>query len=256
MIKSINAIALFLIIFLFSCKVTEQSTEFSGVNSACAYSFEESSGHTVYDSSGNGATGFLFGTNVTMQQQGKSGYCYDWTLNTTTPYSYIKINTPQSVHNNTTGFSITGWLYFSTIPSGYHAIINKYKNANNYRSFLFRLNSNRRLYFYVYYSTTGQRNTYTGTLTADTWHFFVATFEYVGSTNSKLRIYVDGVQAAASNTARGPMMQSTSDLIIGGELNASDVPGTYRFRAGKLDEFRFYNRVISSTEAAQMYYSQ
>jgi len=188
-----------------------------------AYAFNEGTGTTVYDSSGNGNNGTI--TGATWTTAGKYGDAL--VFNGTN--ALVTVNDSTSLHL-TTGMTLEAWVNPSTVTSAWSDVI--YKGNDNY--WLEATSTSGGVP--AAGATLGSADVDTpGTaaLTTNTWAFLTETYD--GST---LRLYVDGTQVS-SLAQTGPIATSTNPLQIGGD----SIFGQYF--AGMIDEIRVYNVALS-----------
>jgi fibronectin type 3 domain-containing protein len=191
-----------------------------------AYAFDEGSGSTVTDASGNGNNGTL--TNATWATTGKYGKALSF--NGTT--ALVTIPNSASLQLSS-GMTLEAWVNPSTVDG-------------NWRDVIYKANDN---YYLEGTSTNGARpdagliagSSYadafgTSSLPANTWSFLAETYD--GST---LRLYVNGTQVAVTAHS-GSIATSTNALQIGGD----SVYGQYF--AGMIDEVRVYNTALSASQ--------
>ena len=191
-----------------------------------AYGFDEGSGTTVTDASGNGHTGTI--TNATWAATGKYGKALQF--NGTN--ALVSIPDAASLHLST-GMTLEAWVNPSTVNSAWRDVI--YKGNDNY-----------------YLEATSDHSSHpdagmiaggsyadafgTAALTASTWSYLTETYD--GST---LRLYVNGTQVA-STAHTGTIATSTNPLQIGGDsLYGQDF-------AGLIDEVRVYNVALTAAQ--------
>jgi Concanavalin A-like lectin/glucanases superfamily/Bacterial Ig domain/Cadherin-like domain len=191
-----------------------------------AYGFNEGSGTSVSDASGNGRTGTISG--ATWSTQGKFGNALsfdgvnDWVTVADAPALDL-----------TTGMTLEAWV-FPTATNGVRDIIIKEgSNVDIYN--LYARNGGGRPESNVFVS--GSNRTAEGTaLSANAWTHVAGTYD--GTT---LRLFINGVQAA-STTISGSIATSNGPLRIGG----NSIWGEF-FR-GRIDEIRIYNRALTQAE--------
>jgi fibronectin type 3 domain-containing protein len=189
-----------------------------------AYSFNEGTGTTVADASGNGNNGTVSG--ATWTTAGKYGNAL--VFNGTS--ARVTINDSASLHV-TTGMTLEAWVNPSTVSSAWRDVI--YKGNDNY-------------YLEGTSKTSGRPaagGTFAGSplygtaaLGTNAWSHLAATYD--GAT---LRLYVNGVQVA-SRAQTGAIATSTNPLQIGGD----SIYGQY-FR-GTIDEVRVYNVALTAAQ--------
>ena len=189
-----------------------------------AYGFNEGSGTTVTDASGNGNNGTIGG--ATWTTSGKYGNAL--VFNGTS--ALVTINNSASLQLGT-AMTLEAWVSPSTVSSAWRDVI--YKGNDNY-------------YLEGTSPTSGQPaagGTFSGSpiygttaLTANTWTHLAATYD--GTT---MRLYVNGVQVA-SQAQTGAIATSTNPLQIGGD----SIYGQYF--AGTIDEVRVYNVALTAAQ--------
>jgi PKD repeat protein len=189
-----------------------------------AFGFDEGSGTTAADASGNGNTGMLDG--ATWTAAGKFGGALSFDGSN----ALVNVADASSL-DLTTAMTLEAWVKPTDVSSDWRDVI--YKGNDSY---------------YLEASspqgqTPGTGGTFsssplygTGALAANTWSHLAATYD--GST---LRLYVNGVQVA-SRAQTGLIHTSNNPLQIGGD----SIFG--QFFAGLIDEVRVYNRALSASE--------
>ena len=189
-----------------------------------AYSFNEGTGTTVVDGSGNGNTGTI--TGATRTTAGKYGGAL--VFNGTT--ARVTINDSASLRL-TTGMTLEAWVNPSTVSSAWRDVI--YKGNDNYYLEGTSESSGR----------PGMGGTFSPTplygaaaLAANTWSHLAATYD--GAT---MRLYVNGVQVA-SRAQTGAILTSANPLQIGGD----SIYGQYF--SGMIDEVRVYNTALTQAQ--------
>jgi hypothetical protein len=196
-----------------------------------AYGFNEGSGSSVADSSGNGNNGtFANGSWTTAGRFGAAAV-----FNGTS--SMVTIPDSNSL-DLTTGISIEAWVYPTVQPTGWRAIVTKERpNSVVYYLHAGSSSSNRPATGVVVGST--EQTLFGGTrLAANTWVHLTATYD-----GANQRLYVNGVQVA-SRAQTGPIVTSTGALRIGGNSVFGE------FFNGRIDEVRIYNRALTQAEIA------
>ena len=189
-----------------------------------AYSFNEGSGTTATDLSGNGNNGAI--SNATWTGSGKYGSAL--MFNGTT--AQITINDSASLHL-TTGFTLEAWVNPTAVSSAWRDVI--YKGDDNY---------------YLEATTTaggvpgigqtvGSSHAETfglTTLPLNTWTHLAATYD-----GAVQRLYVNGTEVA-NRAQTGSIVTSLNPLQIGGD----SLYGQYF--SGMIDEIRVYNVALNA----------
>ena len=189
-----------------------------------AYAFNEVTGTTVADVSGNGNTGTLSG--ATWSTSGK----YANALSFNGSSALVSVADSASL-DLTTGMTLEAWVNPSSTSGAWRDVI--YKSND--------------IYYLEGSSPQGQSPAMGGTfspsplygtaaLAANTWSHLAATYD--GTT---MRLYVNGTQVA-SQAQTGTIQTSTGAFSIGGD----SLYGQYF--AGLIDEIRIYNRALSAGE--------
>jgi len=204
------------------------------------WTFDEGSGTTASDSSGNGNTATLVNGPTWTAGKINQALAFDGLAN------YVSI--PHANALNTYPLTVTAWIKTGT-TSGARGIVNKYVagSSNGYQLFMnngslcawyLRDGSN-----YVYdgsectLSTAGYAN--------NQWHHVAFVVDGTGA-----RLYVDGLQTASLGwigTPGGPT--TTQDVHIGHYPG----PSGAEYFSGLLDDVRIYNRALSASEIAAFY---
>jgi fibronectin type 3 domain-containing protein len=193
-----------------------------------AYSFNEGTGTTVADSSGNANTGTL--SNATWTTAGKYGKALVFNGSS----SVVTINDSSSLHL-TTGMTVEAWVN-PTALQGAAWIDVIYKQTD--------------IYQLAASSTVGGEGPTAGgtfgngwqnvagpsALAVNSWTHLAMTFD-----GANLRVWINGVNVA-SQPQTSPLTTSTMPLQIGGD----SIYGQYF--TGTIDEIRIYNRALSQTE--------
>lgn len=191
-----------------------------------AYNFNEGAGTTVTDLSGNGNTGTISG--ATWTTSGKFGKAL--VFNGTG----AQVTVPNAATLRlTTGMTLEAWVYPTSTPNGWRAVIDK--NLDGYYLMASTNVGNRPSVGGTWVG--GKQNTVgPSTLVVNAWTHLAATFD--GATT---RLFVNGTQVAAQAQSTA-LANSTGTLQIGGDSYPNE------FFAGVIDEVRIYNRALSAAE--------
>jgi hypothetical protein len=191
-----------------------------------AYGFDEGSGTTVFDSSGNGNNGTISGAAWTTAGKYGGALVFNGTS------AWVTINSSASLQL-TTGMTLEAWVNPSVVNSAWRDVI--YKASDNY--YLEGTSDSG--------SVPGGGGTFgtsdvvvfgTTALAANTWAHLAVSYD--GAT---MRLYVNGVQVA-SQAQTGNIAISTSPLQIGGD----SLYGQY-FQ-GTIDEVRVYSTALTAAQ--------
>jgi hypothetical protein len=194
-----------------------------GPGLVAAYGFNEGSGTTVNDVSGNRHTGTLQG-GASWTTSGKYGKAISF--NGTSAL----VSTPNSpLLQLRTAMTLEAWVNPSTLTGIWRDVI--YKGDDNY--YLEADSTNVKP---AICGPSGGALFGTGKLSANAWTHLAGTYD--GAT---LRLYVNGL-LVSSRAQTGTIPASTSPLQIGGNT----IYGQYF--PGRIDEVRIYNRALSAAD--------
>ncbi len=206
--------------------IATASTPAAPLGLVAAYGFDEGSGTTVTDASGNGNNGTV--ASGTWATSGKFGKAIQFNGTST----LVSIPDATSLHL-TTGMTLEAWVNPSTVDSNWRDVI--YKANDNYYLEATSSNASRPdaglIAGGIYGDAYG-----TAALAANTWSFLAETYD--GAT---LRLYVNGIQVAAT-AHTGAITTSTNPLQIGGD----SLYGQY-FK-GLIDNVRIYNTALTAAQ--------
>ncbi len=190
-----------------------------------AYSFNEGSGSTVADASGNGNTGAI--SNATWTAAGKYGDALVFNGQN----SLITVSDAASLH--LTAMTLEAWVNPSEVSSAWRDVI--YKGNDNY---FLEVTSNPGGYPAGGATLGGSAVVTYGTadVPVNSWTHLAATYD--GST---VRLYVNGA-LVSSQSHSGNIAPSSRPLQIGGD----GILG--QFFKGTIDEVRIYNTALTQSQ--------
>jgi peptidoglycan/xylan/chitin deacetylase (PgdA/CDA1 family) len=192
-----------------------------------AYGFNEGSGSTTADASGNSNTGTISGATWTTSGRYGNALSFNGSSNR------VNINDANSL-DLTTGMTLEAWTYPTSLSGWRTVILKEISGGQAYALYAYDNASRPAVYINLggnYFSVAG-----TTGIPLNTWTHLAATYD--GTT---LKLFVNGSQVG-SKAISGAIRVSTSPLRIGGNA----VWGRY-FR-GRIDEVRVYNRALSQAE--------
>jgi hypothetical protein len=179
------------------------------------------------------------GTGSTQSIEGKIGTAADFNG------SSSRVSLPSSINTSyvtpTGSFSASTWVNFNTIGSAEQQIICFNTTANLELS----LNTNSnigKVVMRIYKSGASPENVYlisTTTLSANTWYHIAITHN-----NGSWALYVNGT---SEDTGTQTLTQPTTNIYLGERLNNS------QYLDGKIDQVRFFNKALSSSEVTTLY---
>jgi len=191
------------------------------------YKFDETSGTSAADASGNGIGATVNGATFTT---GKTGNALTFTGN----QQYATVANTAAL-NPTSAITISAWVN-ATNWSGNRRIVQKGLSDNQYRL----LAENGVLKFDL--KNVGS---ITATLpSTGVWHLITGTYD-----GAKMTLYVDGVVAATA--AKTGAIAVTSDPLFIGAKKAGDTTAGNNF-LGKIDDVRIYNKALTAGEVAAL----
>jgi chitodextrinase len=192
-----------------------------------AYGFDEGSGSTASDASGNGNTGSISGATWTTQGKYGSALSFNGVDN------LVAISGSASL-NVTTGMTLEGWINPTATQSGWRTMMQRQPDSY----FLNASTSAGPLRPGGGGTINGDVSMVTGPTASpvNSWTHLALTFE--GTT---LTLYVNGT-AVATQPAIGTLQTNSNPLRIGGNVPYGE------FFQGLIDEVRVYNRALSAAE--------
>ena len=196
-----------------------------------AYGFNEGSGSSVADGSGNGHGGTISGANWTTQGRFGNALSFDgindWVTITDAPGLDL-----------TTGITLEAWVFPTAQGTNWRNVIIKERPGGEVYNLYSNINTSVPSVYVVGGSTPGAPIDARGQtqLSLNTWTYLAATYD--GST---LRLFVNGAQVG-SRAFSGSLLTSTGALRVGG----NSVWG--EFFQGRIDEIRIYNRALTQAE--------
>jgi concanavalin A-like lectin/glucanase superfamily protein len=200
------------------------------------YHFDEASGTTSADSSGNGHTAMMIG-GATFSP-GVSGNAA--TLSGANQYVML----PEGIVSALTNFSISGWIYQNRGAVGYGDRLFDFGTGTMVNMFITTDGDALR-----YAVTTGghptEENLLTsGTLPLASWQHLAVTL--AGATGT---LYRNGTPVKSGTTTLDPAaLGVTTQNWIGRSQYPND-----HYLDGLVDEFRIYNRALSAAEVMELY---
>jgi GH43 family beta-xylosidase len=200
------------------------------------YKFDETSGTTAADSSGNGKNATL--VNGPTWVAGKSANAVN--LDGTNDY----VSMPSGVVSSLNDFTIATWVKLDTIKT-WVRIFDFGTGSTVYMLLTPTAGSTIRFAITTSGNTAEQRINGTAALATGSWKHVAVTL--AGSVGT---LYVDGVQVGtnASMTLKPSSLGSTTQNWIGRSMFSADP-----YLDGQIDSFRIYNRALSAAEISGLY---
>ena len=192
----------------------------------------------VNDDSGNGYTLTNNGATLTTDKNGVSNQAYSF--NGTS--NYMTTTGANLVSPGTSSFSIAIWIYANNIAA--NARFAAMRNVGNTGAFWeFQIYTDSKIYFNAY-DGTNTTQVSSVALSSTTWYHVIGE---VDREASKVRLYINGALAQETALTATNSLSNTT-FAIGAYPNNSNWFG------GKIDEFRYYNRILTQYEKNQLYY--
>jgi len=212
-------------------------------NLVAYWDFDETSGNTAYDKSGNGYNSTLSGPERTTTVGTNKAMYYDAS---STDY----ISTPSFAIPDTGILTIEAWM-----KSKINTTISQTIAGDNAASatvghiFMYRSANANHLKYYYADGTTIQVPSFPDIfLNLDNqWIHVVIVCDYA---NKTLKAYRNGVQFGVTQNLTGtPVFPSTNNAKFVGSYSS----GSYKLTDGSLDNIRIYNRALSAEEISEIY---
>lgn len=194
------------------------------------------------DSSGNGNT--LTDTATVTSNPGKFGNAGQFTRTNT---EYLSITDNSSLSTGDIDFTFSAWVYVDTTGGAgiFNNVAGKDGNTNQREWVLYTGNNTPVFRFAVSPDGTSSSNgiaTSTTTLSTSTWYFVVAWHDSVSNT---VNIQVNNGAVDSTSYSSGTA-DRTGDFQIGANIGGQAWDG-------RIDEARFYKRVLSSADRTALY---
>jgi len=221
---------------------------FSGTVSAASlvahWEFNEPSGSTASDSSGNGNDGTLHNMNDSDWVSGQWGNALDFDCSN----DYVSVSDDSSMDFGTGSFSISLWVIADNYNNQSMMIINGTSGGGySGKRYSFRYDDND-VIFVVDDNTTKTRvETTTNFLHGGAWHHVVAVRDR-GS--DKMRIYVDGSQSVEAGDNTNNSIDSPNEPVY---IGRDGIDNNSNYVDGRLDDIRLYDFVLSSDDVEDIY---
>ena len=191
-----------------------------------AWNFNEGTGTTAADVSGNSNTGTLSG--ATWSTQGRYGNA----LSFNGAGNVVVVNGSASL-NLTTGMTLSAWVFPTAAQSGWRAIVQREVDA-----YFLHASSNTPLHPAAGGTFSGGDKNFAApsAIAVNTWTHLAVTYD-----GANIRLFVNGAQVATTPQT-GPLQTVTTPLRIGGNSPYTE------FFLGRIDDVRIYNRSLAATE--------
>lgn len=199
-----------------------------------AYSFNEGSGSTVTDLSGNGLNGTIVGSTWTTQGKYSNALSFNGTS------SYVDLGNPSTLQL-TGSMTIEAWVKAAANPADDGQIVAKSDSSSGWQ-FKTTPDSGPEMFGVALLNSSGARaKIFSKTVRSlNTWYHVAGVYDVSAKT---LNIYVNGV--LDSGTAQGTVFSANVNPSV--NVNIGRRTGGFYFN-GVIDEVRIYNRALSQSE--------
>jgi len=202
---------------------------------AAYWPFNENSGTSAYDSSGNGHNGALNNMDDSNWANGCIGPCLSF--NGQDEVITTSCTPPAPI-------TLSAFIYINGYPPGTGSDVEGYILRSGNAAY-FSLNSAGKLSFYIY--NNGQNILLSSqSLSKFTWYHVAAVWDGTTGANSQ-KIYINGVLNNSNSAISTSYQDNTSGFTIGAQ-NA-----TYNHFNGKIDDVRIYNKALSADDTKALY---
>ncbi|MDR4985127.1 LamG domain-containing protein [Bacillus cereus] len=195
------------------------------------WKFDEGSGTTVGDSSGNGNTGTLV-NNPTWTDSDKGGAL------AFSGGSRAEFNSSATL-NKTGDESVSLWFKTSQPATGTTSI---FRNSNRFTALQLVAGGQARAAHWPNASSSYKALNFPWTYNDNKWHHYVASYDHL----TGLKIYVDGNLVASNTTNLGPLPTVTNKIVLGATETGGEA------YSGLLDDVRVYDLSLTPDEVRQL----
>jgi prepilin-type N-terminal cleavage/methylation domain-containing protein len=212
------------------------------------WNFDESSGSSTIDRSGNGNigtwAGTAIGTNGTYYAGGKVGSGSGIFDGATT-----WVGMPSSTSLQVTNVTVSAWVNVSSASFASIHFIDGFGNTGVV-GYWIAVNSPNKFEGSVGNGTTESQLASTGSLSPNTWSYVAMTFD--GTTQT---LYINGVVDSTSTSVSGNLAGYGTLSGAGSGFDIGNIVGLSgtRYLSGQVDDVRVYNRALSPAEIKALY---
>lgn len=201
------------------------------------WKFDDNTGTTAADSSGNANTGSLLGTSIpTWVAPGKIGVAM---LNFGGT-GYVGCGAGATLDG--TAYTLAAWIRASSFANSYNLVIGC--AGAKYRQLFVKSNGKLAAYFNPSGGNTFYDGTGANTLSTSTWYHLAMTYSASTGLIGYVNAGVDGTAAANGAMQTGGGGDTTISIDLG-------TPN--RFCNGDLDDVRLYTRALTATDITTLY---
>jgi Ca2+-binding RTX toxin-like protein len=216
-------------------------TPVSNTGLAGYWKFDENTGSTTADSSGNGHTGTLengpvWVSGATQVAPNVSALSYDGLDD------QVRVAGSNALTFGTNTFTVSSFVRTS---AGDRSILGNFNGTN--RGWGLYLYNTNRVNFFAYGNAGINDTSFAASILDNQWHHLAAVFTRSGSGNALVTIgmYVDGNLIGTTGAVNVGDISSATDLLFGKYLNQPHTLGT-------VDDVRVYGRALTANEIMQL----
>lgn len=216
------------------------TTTLPSTDEAGIWHFNENSGATAYDSSGNGNDGVISGAQWTTGRNG-SALLFDGVDD------YVDVGNNPSV-NIVDELTIELWVKFTSLPTtSYERLIEKgvWTEDDSRCSYRLLRGMGSKDVGFEMCTDSSYYYGWMGELEINQWYHLVGTYK-----SGEMRTYVDGSLIEEKTDATGSIQQTPDPLAIG--ANSGHAENLH----GILDEVKIYRRALTPEEVSEHYNQQ
>lgn len=200
------------------------------------WKFDDNTGTTAVDSSGNANTATLTGT--TLPSWTSTNCAVPPCLSFDGATSRLTVASSSSDDITTTDFTLAARVYPTTVNSAYHFIIEK--NSTTVPNFQLVINSANQFRFIYEWSGGSVTVNSDSAASANTSYCVVGVATRAGTSV----LYVNGVLQASQPASNATTLTNAAGLTIGAQNTAN-------LWAGTIDDLRMYKRALTSTDVTE-----
>ncbi|MGH7931313.1 MAG: LamG-like jellyroll fold domain-containing protein, partial [Candidatus Binatia bacterium] len=211
------------------------------------WKFDEGSGTSAADSSGNGNTGTLtFGPTWTTTTPVNPGPTFNnpYALDFDGVDDYVVINDSPSL-DTPDAFTVAAWI-FDKNDGTTHDSINKDDGFSGSSWRIRRISDT-----FGAYKIWNSSNAWKELLLSNSWKvnewFFMTFVASVDGSTINLEVFINGTSVGTGSFAGSAINTSDGDVHIG-----VDAPVNNKFKAQRVDDVRIYNRALSASEVSNL----
>jgi hypothetical protein len=238
--------------------ISEASSDASDASEICSlatglvgyWPFEEGTGSTTADTSGNANNGTLVNSPSWSESVPPTKYTNTHSLSFDGSQSYVTMGNPTQLQI-TGALSLAAWFKTSATLANYRTLVSKWYSGSTDGAFTLLWTNSGGPTLLVENSGLQVLGAAAPSVYTDgVWHFVVGTWD--GATTA--RLYVDGHQVSVTtlDASFGPLQSNTDPFDVGTDNRYAAGTGD-RFFPGSIDEVRVYSRALTAAEVGALF---